>query len=255
MKAGKISKDGLTKEFPTISSYLSHLDSFEPTSAIGLEGVLAGVRIVMVNTHYSPQNSFGTGVRQRINIMINLGATVVKPEDFTPSPSAVNSSTDLGDWKEVAEEENWTHYIIPFEVEGASAPTMKKIMSCLGDGIEKQSQLGKYVKVVKFSWVSECVKIGGRVDDWGFLWNRGRAGGSGIGGGSNVLGGGSRTSAFGGGNRVVETESGVGFKNGKGKARVVDPLSDEEGDDDGFVDRPCSYVSLTHVFLHRKSFD
>lgn len=169
------------KEIQTVSAYVEHLAQFELDAKGSLP--LAGTRVIFVNAdHWLParvaprrssssssarplRNRLDPTLRHQVEIAVKQGATLVKPEDFVPPPFDVESEPfDAAQ----AEREGWTTHIIPFTPSTKQVPvrnaTFTEMLSCLGPdvgGIE-QDDLGPYVKVVGFGWVSNSVEARGR---------------------------------------------------------------------------------------------
>ncbi|GAA5838399.1 hypothetical protein JCM11251_004925 [Rhodosporidiobolus azoricus] len=175
----KLSGPKLSDEFKTIADFIAHLEQFEP--AVPGKRILEGTRICFVNTdHYrlsassailpgnaSPlatRNRFDLGLRTWMTVAARNGATLVPPEEFLPPPYDVADSQHFDPVR--AEKERWTTHIIPFVPSGGKLqpPSYEQILTCLGPdaGGIRWDELGPFVKVVLFKWVSVSVEAKGR---------------------------------------------------------------------------------------------
>ncbi|KAM0754669.1 hypothetical protein T439DRAFT_345536 [Meredithblackwellia eburnea MCA 4105] len=101
----KLQAAPLMKEFPTISSYVHHLNQFEsardPNSSFYTEGtanpgpgVFHGCRIIVVNgNNKSSPNAMDMGVRTNLAVLAKNGATLVPPDEFVGAPSSRSTSS------------------------------------------------------------------------------------------------------------------------------------------------------------------
>ncbi|GAA5902691.1 hypothetical protein JCM8208_007042 [Rhodotorula glutinis] len=175
-----LNRTKLVGQFPTIPSFVEHLAQFERAPSTRPR-LLDGCRIVFVNTdhwsHSAPRkNRFDDALRLNMSIAARNGATLVKPADFTPAPFDVDDgdvSTAADELAARADAEGWTTYIVPLEPAHKHRPaTYEQVLGCLGpddgDGIE-QDELGPFVKVVRFEWISKCVDASHKVDEGDFV--------------------------------------------------------------------------------------
>ncbi|GAA5868631.1 hypothetical protein JCM8547_003761 [Rhodosporidiobolus lusitaniae] len=178
----KLSAPKLADEFKTISDFNEHLSQFEPLKPGSYP--LSGTRVVVVNTDHwrrashavlpaggstrSTRNRFDAGVRTVMTVLAKNGATLVKPEEFVPPPYDV-AGEPFDDAQ--AEKEQWTTHIIPVIPKHQREPKYDEILKCLGhdEGGIRWDELGPFVKVVKFEWVSESAKAKGKAAEWPFL--------------------------------------------------------------------------------------
>ncbi|GAA5949248.1 hypothetical protein JCM3765_003343 [Sporobolomyces pararoseus] len=172
-EAQKIKVDELKTRFADISSFVDHLSSFELDRPMKL---LQGCRVLFVNADHwkasrTTRNRLDQGLRLELGIVARQGGTLIKPEDFVPSPPEANKveMTDQ-EIESRAEEEGWTTHIIGFHPSSQRPPTFNEALSCLGRGEEgiTVDDLGPFVKVVTFSWVSQCVKERKKQSEWEF---------------------------------------------------------------------------------------
>ncbi|GAA5988720.1 hypothetical protein JCM11641_005155 [Rhodosporidiobolus odoratus] len=180
----KLSGPKLAQEFRTISDFVEYLSAFETAASSVAQKALVGTRICFVNTDHwtkgggagpstttptSTQNRFDQGLRTIITIASKAGATLVKPDEFTPPPFDVNPNAPVDE--EQAIKEGWTTHIIPFvpDPKRQRQPTLDEVKACLGGeaGIERE-ELGDFVQVVRFEWVSRSVEARSRVAEWPF---------------------------------------------------------------------------------------
>ncbi|GAA5932137.1 uncharacterized protein JCM15063_001131 [Sporobolomyces koalae] len=173
--AQKIKIDELKTHFVDISAFIDHLAAFEPDRPGTL---LAGCRIAFVNADHwksrggagSSRNRFDQGLRLEMGIVAKQGGELIKPDAFIAPPADLSlASMTQRDIDDRAEKEGWTTHIIGFHPSSYRPPTFREIVKCLGggDGISID-ELGSYVKVVKFAWVSQCVKDRKRQSEWEF---------------------------------------------------------------------------------------
>ncbi|GJN87149.1 hypothetical protein Rhopal_000094-T1 [Rhodotorula paludigena] len=166
--------------FANISDYLSHLDEFERDPGAGAKPrVLSGTRIVFVNTDHwrkggssaasaaatgPVRNRFDQALRNNMRIAAKHGAVLVKPEDFVPPPFDVGDDNAAALDPQRAEHEQWTTHIIPLELPGHRRTTYAEVLRCLGPsaGGLDEDELGPFVHVVGFDWVSQAVKARAR---------------------------------------------------------------------------------------------
>ncbi|GAA6048993.1 hypothetical protein JCM3770_005430 [Rhodotorula araucariae] len=179
-KAKKLKPDKLLEHFPTISNFIEHLVQYdpEPTNRAHL---LAGCRFVFVNTDHwrstratPTRNRFDQTLRLNMAVAAKNGAALVKPEDFVPPPFDVDDDAPGPDTTGAeaarAAQESWTTHIIPLELPGQRAPTYDEVLACLGPGSGgiARDELGRFVHVVSFRWVSEWVTQRARPAEWEF---------------------------------------------------------------------------------------
>ncbi|GAA5905344.1 type-X family DNA polymerase [Sporobolomyces salmoneus] len=172
-EAQKIKVDELKTRFADISSFIDHLSSFE----IDRPGkLLQGCRVVFVNADHWKANStirnrLDQGLRLELGIVARQGGTLIKPEAFVGAPQDANQN-DMNEeeTERRAEAEGWTTHIIGFHPSNYRSPTFDEVLGCLGEseGGLTAEQLGPYVKVVTFPWVSQCVKERKRQSEWEF---------------------------------------------------------------------------------------
>jgi hypothetical protein len=177
-EAQKIKPDELRNHFPDISSFIDHLSSFELDRPGKL---LQGCRILFVNADHwkvnggigggGTRNRLDQGLRLEMGIVARQGATIVKPEDFVPSPQEANA-TEMTE-EEIgrrAEEEGWTTHIVGYHPSNFRPPTFEEVLSCLGSEQTGMTaaELGPFVKVIRFSWVSDSVKSRKKTSEWEF---------------------------------------------------------------------------------------
>lgn len=166
--------------FATISDYLSHLDEFERDPVAGAKPrVLSGTRIVFVNTDHwrkggssaasaaatgPVRNRFDQALRNNMRIAAKHGAVLVKPEDFVPPPFDVGDDNAAALDPQRPDDEQWTTHIIPLELPGHRRARYAEVLRCLGSSPEglNEDELGPFVHVVGFDWVSQAVKARGR---------------------------------------------------------------------------------------------
>lgn len=171
-EAQKIKVDELKTRFADISSFVDHLSSFELDRPMKL---LQGCRVLFVNADHwkasrTTRNRLDQGLRLEIGIVARQGGTLVKPEDFVPAPPEANTlEMTAQEIESRAEEEGWTTHIIGFHPSSQRPPTFDEVLNCLGgeEGLSAED-LGPFVKVVTFSWVSQCVKERKRQSEWEF---------------------------------------------------------------------------------------
>jgi len=174
--ARKIKPEQLKNHFVDISSFIDHLSPFEMDCPSKL---LEGCRIAFVNTDHwlankganGPRNRFDQGLTVEMGIIVKKGGTLIKPEEFVGSPQGATLQ-EMGSSEEIerrAEEEGWTTHIIGFSPAQQRSPNFTEILKCLGDknGI-KVKDLGPYVKIIKFNWVSQSILAGKRQSEWEF---------------------------------------------------------------------------------------
>lgn len=104
-----------------------------------------------------------------MTIVVKRGGTLIKPEDFVGSPQDATLQ-EMGE-EEIerrAEEEGWTSHIIGFSPSQQRSPNFTEILKCLGKNGIKVKDLGPYVKVIKFDWVSQSYLRGKRQSEWEF---------------------------------------------------------------------------------------
>ncbi|BGP38323.1 hypothetical protein JCM10449v2_002254 [Rhodotorula kratochvilovae] len=167
-QVNKLKPDKLLQQFPTISAFIAHLEQFDPAPN-DRAGLLSGCRIVFVNTDHwrssraaPSRNRFDQALKLNMRIALRNGATLVKPEAFVPPPFDVTDAAHArsDEARERADREHWTTHIIPLELEGQRPPTYDEVLACLGPrgaGGIARDELGPFVHVVGFRWVSECV--------------------------------------------------------------------------------------------------
>jgi hypothetical protein len=172
-EAQKIKVDELKSRFANISSFIDHLSSFELDRPGKL---LQGCRILFVNAdHWKAgeritRNRLDQGLRLELGIVAKQGGTLVKPEDFVGSPpEATKAEMSEEEIERRAQEEGWTTHVIGFHPSNYRSPTFDEVLGCLGgeEGF-KAEDLGPYVKVITFPWVSQCVKERRKQSEWEF---------------------------------------------------------------------------------------
>ncbi|GAA5851288.1 hypothetical protein JCM3766R1_006052 [Sporobolomyces carnicolor] len=171
-EAQKIKVEELNTRFADISSFIDHLASFELSRPGKL---LQGCRIVFVNADHwkaskTTRNRLDQGLRLELGIVARQGGALVKPEHFVGAPpDVVNISGRELDIESRAVDEGWTTHIIGFHPSNYRPPTFAEVLACLGgdEGLSADD-LGPYVKVVTFPWVSQCVKERKRQSEWEF---------------------------------------------------------------------------------------
>ncbi|GAA5834697.1 hypothetical protein JCM9279_007085 [Rhodotorula babjevae] len=179
-QVASLNRTKLVGQFPTISSFVEHLAQYERAPGTRPR-LLDGCRVVFINTdHWSNsaprKNRFDEALRLNMIIAARNGATLVKPADFTPAPFDVDDgdvSTAADELAARAEAEGWTTYIVPLEPAHKHRPaTYEQVLGCLGpddgEGIE-QDELGPFVKVVRFEWISKCVDASAKLDEGDFV--------------------------------------------------------------------------------------
>lgn len=177
--ANKLNRQKLLAQFSTIATFVDHLAEFEraPTTR---PRILDGCRIVFINTddwtNTAPRkNRFVEALRLNMGIAARNGATLVKPDEFVPPPFDVSDdkvATASDTLATRAETEQWTTHVIPLEpAQGRHKLSYDKVLSCLGtaSGGIGPDELGPYVKVVQFKWISACVNARARVDEGEFV--------------------------------------------------------------------------------------
>ncbi|GAA5851646.1 hypothetical protein JCM5353_004932, partial [Sporobolomyces roseus] len=170
----KIKDEQLKTHFTDISSFIDHLSPYE----MEVPGkLLQGCRILFVNTDHwlanrgvnGRRNRFDFGLRLEMTIVIKRGGTLIKPEDFDGSPQdATLQEMGQEEMERRAEEEGWTSHIIGFSPSQQRSPNFTEILKCLGKNGIKAKDLGPYVKVIKFDWVSQSYLRGKRQSEWEF---------------------------------------------------------------------------------------
>ncbi|GAA5893020.1 hypothetical protein JCM6882_006917 [Rhodosporidiobolus microsporus] len=191
-KLQKLTSAKLGEEFKTVSDFIAHLNQFEPASTSGAsKRILSGTRICFVNTDHwrssatshavlpiastsSPaatRNRFDQGLRTMMTIVAKHGAVLVPPEQFLPPPYDVPDDEPFDPVR--AEREGWTTHVIPFVPSGGGGrrlPSYDQVLACLGPepGGIRRDELGPFVKVVQFEWVSASVGAKGKAleFDW-----------------------------------------------------------------------------------------
>ncbi|GEM12646.1 DNA polymerase lambda [Rhodotorula toruloides] len=181
-EARKLKGDKLVEQFKTVSDFIDYLEQFSPQLAESKK-VLAGCRIVFLNTDHwrhsrqivvrasasaVARNRFDQALRTNMSVAAKNGAILVRPEDFVPPPYEVTGEPfDL----ERAEAEGWTTHIIPLVPQGQRMPSYKEIIACLGpdaSGITRD-ELGPFVQVVGFSWITKCIDVKGKASEWPYV--------------------------------------------------------------------------------------
>lgn len=175
VEAQKIKPDELKTRFPDIPAFIDHLSSFELDRPGKL---LEGCRIVFVNAdHWKVNGGVGGGTRNRLDqglrlelgIVARQGGTIVKPRDFVASPrEATSVAMTERELHRRADDEGWTTHIIGYHPTTFRPPTFDEVLDCLGDEGVSAEELGPFVKVVTFPWVSETVKARKRRSEWEF---------------------------------------------------------------------------------------
>lgn len=178
-EARKIKGDKLAEQFKTVSDFIDYLEQFSPQLADSKK-VLSGCRIVFVNADHwrgrtqavvrtsasaTPRNRFDQALRTNMSVAAKNGATLVRPEDFVPPPFEVTGEPyDL----DRAAAEGWTTHIVPLVPQGQRKPTYDEVIACLGpdDGGISRDELGPFVQVVDFTWITKCVEVKGKASEW-----------------------------------------------------------------------------------------
>ncbi|GAA5965839.1 hypothetical protein JCM21900_005462 [Sporobolomyces salmonicolor] len=182
--AEKIKPPELRNQFPTIASYVDHLAGLEIERPLPSSGrrLLEGLRIAFVNAGHwfgtntinagkpIPRNQLDQRLRNEMGIVAKQGGTLVAPEDFVPAPPAFDPSR-LSDPELTlrAEEEGWTTHIIPFVPTAKTRPpSREQMLICLGPDPQglSEEQLGRFVQVVMFDWVSQSINKSAVQPEW-----------------------------------------------------------------------------------------
>ncbi|KAL8286433.1 hypothetical protein RQP46_004450 [Phenoliferia psychrophenolica] len=167
-RTAKLKGDKLRNAYPSISSFINHLNDHElDTSRGSIPNLFSDVQVTFTNNLYNPPNSLDDEIKNNIIRLLKFGATLVCPEDFVaPPPGAIEPGESEESIARKAEAGGWTTHVIPLQLQTDRNPfKFASIYPCLGSGLAGPHELGQFVKVVPYKWAMNSIAQGVRTPE------------------------------------------------------------------------------------------
>lgn len=164
--AKRLGKSTMSKEVQdlvackTISDAVRFLNVLPRDAATEPQGPLSGKRVCLVNASSSGNNKvMGKITFFALKTIVLLGATLVSPDEFVPSPS----EADLDDPSVAvqAEREMWTSHVVHDSSQSNPPPHFSDMLGCLRLANDPKVKLtpvsvGPYAHFVRYDWILQC---------------------------------------------------------------------------------------------------